>query len=82
MTDAPKTPRPPFYFDVPMGTPCVPCKGSSCNVSVFWIRTPKNRPMPVDCTAPDCYPPTSTTSGRGISHFGTCVDAAKFRKAR
>lgn len=50
-------------FDIPAGTPLVPCRG--CGKRVAWIITKAGKRMPVDQD--------------GISHFATCTEADYFR---
>jgi hypothetical protein len=58
--------RPPLTFEIPPGANPTECRG--CKALVYWIRTEKGKLMPVD--------------PGGVSHFATCKDAAKFRKAK
>jgi hypothetical protein len=53
-------------YDIPRGTSPSICKG--CGAQIYWVRTPKNKNMPVD---PD-----------GTPHWSTCSKAADFKKAR
>lgn len=58
--------RAPLRFLIPPGTPEKKCR--SCAAAIFWIVTAHGKHMPVD---PD-----------GTSHFATCPNAAKHRRAR
>lgn len=60
------TERQPIKFVIPEGTTPANCR--SCGARVFWIKTVAGKNMPVD---PD-----------GTSHFATCPNAAKHRKAK
>lgn len=56
---------------------------SSCGASIVWFRSASGKRMPVDEAS---TLPTDAEHQldlkRHISHFATCPDAAKFRKAR
>jgi hypothetical protein len=81
MPDLPKEPRRPVYFTVPPQTDPKPCDGPNCRKPVYWIRTPKGAKAPIDCAADtNCYAPTDEREGYGVIHFGTCVDALRFRR--
>lgn len=69
------------YFLVPAGAQPKPC--GSCQRPIYWARTHKGNPMPVDVVADGvCEAPTATADGCGISHFATCPNANAHRKSR
>lgn len=92
-TRAARAARPLQWEDVPAGTPPSICTGhqkpdGSCMAEVYWItrsRMKQGRPIPgtstrvpVDCDITGGSRPDSWTAGRGVNHYGTCVDAGKF----
>lgn len=48
------------------------CRG--CGAPILWVLTPAGRKMPVDPPDEDGTPT--------VSHFSTCPDASRFRKAK
>lgn len=79
--------KPPQFFSVPRLTRPSQCR--SCKSEIFWIITDSGARMPVDCDPRRVYKhtasegakaPTDTASGRGVSHFATCPNAAQHRK--
>lgn len=81
MTESAKAPIP--MLDVPAGTPPQLCKGAACGATIYWIETAKRGRMPVDCrTEHGGTPPTSSAPGRGIAHWITCPDRARFKAAK
>lgn len=62
----------------PLATQC-----SSCGATIVWFKTLAGKRMPVDEAS---TLPTDAAHQldlkRHISHFSTCPDAAKFRRAR
>lgn len=72
-----------FLIDVPMGTPVSLCRGPDCSAEIYWVRTQRNKLLPVDCAADHGgVAPTNSASGRGVAHFAVCPNADGFRKAR
>lgn len=68
---------------VPAGTRETRCTSGRCRKPIFWIQTKNNRPMPVDCDVDaDTRRPTATEDGVGIPHWGSCVDANRFKEKR
>lgn len=51
----------------------------SCNAEIVWLKTSKDKPMPVD-KATVKEGDTHYDSTRHVSHFATCKDANKWRK--
>lgn len=73
--------RVPHLFEVPNDTDGVPCKGPTCQKTVFWIRTKEKKWLAIDCYAgAGCRPPTLLSPGYGVAHWGTCADAEYFRR--
>lgn len=86
------------FHTVPAGTKPSQCNGSTCRATIYWIRTPEGRAIPIDCDVEGGEPPSDTNDrnqldafsggsafvfeGRGVSHFTTCPDADEFRGGR
>lgn len=71
----------PKLFPVPAGTKVSACR--SCQKPIYWVENPATqRRSPVDCAPDGCQAPTATDEGRGVSHFGTCPDAAQWRRGK
>ena len=74
--------QPPQLLEVPADTPAATCRGPHCGAEIYWIRTRKGKPMPVDCHAKieGCRPPALTSPGYGVAHWATCRDFEYFRR--
>ena len=67
------------YIDVPAGSPQTRCQ--KCNADkLFWGQTKNKKLTLVDCAVAGAIVPTSTESGRGVSHFATCPEALGFKR--
>ena len=74
------TPYGPWHM-VPPTTQPEECR--SCGVYVFWIVTPKEKPLPIDCDVRGGSRPAKASAkrwGLGVSHFATCPDAKLWSK--
>ena len=73
--------RPPVYLTVPAGARPTNCRG--CDALIYFIKNAADKWVPVDCQADaQCAPPTAMSEGVGVSHFGNCPEADRFRKGR
>ena len=63
-------------WTVPKGTKASQCR--SCKALIYWIKTPNDKNMPVDCEVTGGEEPTAEYDGTGVSHFETCEDAKTF----
>lgn len=61
-------------YDVPPNAQLGTCH--SCKAPVVWIRTKKDRPMPLSVATIE----TRDGMRYALSHFVDCVDAGKWRK--
>jgi hypothetical protein len=53
----------------------------SCHATpLYWITTGMGKKLLVDCDVPGGERPNSVKDGKGIAHFGTCVDAKMWSK--
>lgn len=78
-----KAPRAPHFFDVPAGTPSVPCTGRHCDARIYKVFSPgTGTSNPIRCDVVGGELPTADRPGRGLSHFADCPDAAQFRTPR
>lgn len=77
MNDKPQ--HPIQHYVVPAQSRQKHCAGATCSKMVYWILTPKGARMPIDVQHCDqCYPPTPSKDGMGVSHYKTCPDANNF----
>ena len=53
----------------------------SCGAPIIWMSTSKGRTMPVNRN-PDYVQDKVFVPGKHVSHFATCPNAVKHRKAR
>ncbi len=59
----------------------VPC--SSCGAAIVWFNTPKGKKMPVDASSTRPNDAAHQLDlKRHVSHFSTCPNADRHRKAR
>lgn len=81
--------RPPQFFDVPADVKPVKC--AHCPATIYFVRMPSGRRMPVDCSVEGGRRPDpgllngtepDAVDGRGISHFANCPGADKVRRPR
>ncbi len=71
-----------IQYSVPVGTPPAVCKSAECRKVIYWIKTDGGKNMPVDCEAPGGKVPSKIMPGQGVPHWGTCVAAKSFTKAK
>lgn len=72
--------RKKVYFDIPEGRRPKPCE--ACGTPLYFVQQPSGSWMPVEVDEADeqqCEP-TRDSTGTGITHFGNCPEADKFRK--
>lgn len=85
----------PEWIVVKAGTAVKSCRDQQCGKRMYFAVHPRTgRPHPVDCDVPGGMHPSAhageplpslfgesivAQDGRGVSHFETCVAAAKFR---
>lgn len=80
MTTTAKPARPPKWYPVPKGTRPKECDSRVCRATIYWVTTENGKRMPVDCDVPGGHEPTEREDGQGVSHWGTCADAERFRR--
>lgn len=71
-----------ILYAIPIGTPASVCKAVTCRKRIFWIKTGKGNPMPIDVNVEGGKAPTGREPGLGLPHWATCPEAGTFRKAR
>lgn len=72
----------PIFYAVPAGTPPAACKAASCRKPIYWIKTAAGKDMPIDADVPNGKAPTKTLPGHGVPHWGTCPEAAAFKREK
>lgn len=71
-----------ILYAIPAGTSVSTCSAPACAKPIYWIRTGKGKPMPVDANVPEGRLPTRSEPGQGIPHWATCSEAESFKRAR
>ena len=79
---APSPPAPPGVYIVPRGTRAKRCDGKNCDTMLYFVRTPHDRIVPVDCEGDGLYDPTADRDGLGQSHFKTCTEPDRFSRRK
>lgn len=74
------TPAPRFYT-VPKGSRVCECRSALCKAPIYFVITPTESRIPVDCAVDGGNVPTDSEEGRGVSHFKTCVAVKQFSKS-
>jgi hypothetical protein len=84
------------WITVPAGTRSTTCRGTTCGMRIYFVRSPAGRIVPVDCDCPGGKRPSESKdvgqldmliggdaqvfNGRGRSHFETCKDVDQFSR--
>lgn len=63
-----------------MAPPKQTCSG--CGAEIFWIKSLKNRAMPVDTRKVSIVTDAGAVVSGYTSHFATCPKASEFRKPK
>jgi hypothetical protein len=70
------------WYDIPAGTRAGQCRGRECRETIYFVDNGRGngKTIPISCDVDGSFEPTDSAEGRGVSHFGTCVNANDFSR--